>query len=496
MIKIPFLLDTDSYKTGHSLMYPDNISSMTAYFTCRGPLPESNKEDDRIVFFGMRYMYENVLSRKITMQDIEDADQYLKFHGVGKSQFYWPRDLWVSVVQELDGNLPFKIESLRDGSVVHPQIPCFQITASGKYSKLVTWLETKLMRIWSPTTTATKSRIVHSFLKDKFEQTVDDEFSFLLNSRLHDFGSRGVSSEETAMTTGVAHLLSFDGTDTMIAGWLATLWNDGNTIGESVLATEHSVMTSYEYEFDAVKKLINIAPENSIVSCVADSYNYNNFLNRLSEIVESCREKNLFFVVRPDSGNPIDCVLNGLNKLSEAFGFHINKKGYKVINGAGIIQGDGIDLSMLKSIANAVQDRGYSAQSVAYGMGGGLLQKQNRDTLKVAIKLCEITKDGVTTPIMKNPTTDISKSSLPGKTTVKKEKEGYMIYPHTDTYQNALECIWDQGPTPYEFESFNEMRNRLNMDWENSSPKHYPFSNEMSNKIQDVAGRIRNSVTI
>lgn len=494
MTHIPFLLDTDSYKTGHSLMYPDNISSMTAYFTCRDALPEVRATDERIVFFGMRYLYDEILCRKITLQDIEEADAYLNHHGVQKSQFYWPKDLWLSVVEENNGFLPFKIEALRDGSVIHPQIPCFQITATGKYAKLVTWLETKMMRIWSSITTATKSRMVYDFLEKKFEETVDPEFYFLLNSRLHDFGSRGVSSAETAMTTGVAHLLSFDGTDTMIAGWLATKWDNGSPVGESVLATEHSVMTSYEYEFDAVKRLIEIAPVGSIVSCVADSYNYSNFLNRLRDIVDLCKEKNLFFVVRPDSGDPVECVIQGLNRLADAFGFHENSKGYKVINGAGIIQGDGIDMHSLMRIAAEVKEAGFSAQCVAYGMGGGLLQKQNRDTLKVAIKLCEIEQNGKIIPIMKSPNTDLRKSSIPGRTVVQRDASGYMIHPYEDGKPNALECIWDKGYTPYAFETFSEMRERLNKEWKLTAHRKFSFSKELLEKINTIASDIRKRV--
>ena len=45
---------------------------------------------------------------------------------------------------------------------------------------------------------------------------------------------------------------------------------------------------------------------------------------------------------------------------------------------------------MIKEIAVAVEQSGYSAQNVAYGMGGGLLQKVNRDTMAFATKLSKI----------------------------------------------------------------------------------------------------------
>jgi len=48
---------------------------------------------------------------------------------------------------------------------------------------------------------------------------------------------------------------------------------------------------------------------------------------------------------------------------------------------SGVIQGDGINKDTVRSILAAALDAGYSAQCVAFGMGGGLLQKVNRDTM-------------------------------------------------------------------------------------------------------------------
>jgi nicotinamide phosphoribosyltransferase len=98
------------------------------------------------------------------------------------------------------------------------------------------------------------------------------------------------------------------------------------------------------------------------------------------------------------------------------FGSTLNAKGYKVINGAGVIQGDGINITTLGAILDAVLAEGYSAQSVAFGMGGGLLQKVNRDTCSFATKLCHIVyADGRAEDVMKQPQTDAGKFSLPGE---------------------------------------------------------------------------------
>lgn len=67
-------------------------------------------------------------------------------------------------------------------------------------------------------------------------------------------------------------------------------------------------------------------------------------------------------------------------------------------------------------IAAVIKEAGYAAENVAYGMGGGLLQKVNRDTMSFATKLAHIIyTDGREADIMKQPQTDSGKFSLPGK---------------------------------------------------------------------------------
>jgi len=75
-----------------------------------------------------------------------------------------------------------------------------------------------------------------------------------------------------------------------------------------------------------------------------------------------------------------------------------------------VIQGDGINYEVVKQILDKVLAEGYSAQNVAFGMGGGLLQKVNRDTMSFATKLSHITyADGTSRDVMKTPKTDSGK---------------------------------------------------------------------------------------
>jgi nicotinic acid phosphoribosyltransferase len=496
---VPFLLDTDTYKATHHAQYREDLEEMTAYFTFRGPL---DRDDHRIVIFGLRYAFERILSHRVTQADIDEADTYLNQHGVMKSRIDWPKDLWQDVVDS-GGALPFKVAALPDGSVVYPGIPVFTITATSKYARLATWLETSLMRIWSPCTTATKSRHVWKLIRSAFDRSVDEANDFLLPSRFHDFGSRGVSSSETAMVTGAAHLLSFEGTDTMTAGWLATKWNNGKGVGESVIASEHSVMTTHEDELHAVRHLIKMTPCGQILSCVSDSYDYENFCwNILPQIADEAREKGIFFVLRPDSGDPVEAVVTGLRALDRAFGSDENSKGYRVIRGAGVIQGDGLDVRAVGVILEAVIRNGFSAQCVAFGMGGGLLQSQTRDTMKAAVKVCQIRVGGKNIPIMKAPKTDGSKNSLPGNMQVNIVDKAPMIYSRTSNpgwedrriENDMLQVIWNSGPTGWVPETFEQMRTRLNREWSIRPLKTEILSNQMKALIEKTMDEIRSRI--
>lgn len=478
-----FLLDTDSYKLSHPAMYPD-ARQMVAYFTFRGPLAD---DDHRIVFYGMRHLYETLLSRRVTWDDIHAADAYLAKHSAGGNPYDWPRDLWVKVVEERNGWIPLRIRALREGETVYPQVPCFITEADAPFARLVTWFETAMMRLWSASTTATKSAHVYSFLREKFEASADEAQMWRLSYALHDFGSRGVSSRESGMWAGAGHLVVFDGTDNINAAMQATAWNDGVHVGQSVIASEHSVMTSWEDEDAALGRLIEITPEGGILSCVADSYDYDRFIWEIvPRHVEAIRAKGIFFVVRPDSGDPVRCVLDGLRAMEAAFGSRTNTKGFKVVTGAGVIQGDGIDGAKLMEIAEAVEAAGYSAQCVVYGMGGGLLQKQNRDTLRCANKLCEITlASGEVRPVAKVPKTDPSKGSLPGNMEVRLRGGAPCVVPKGagwgdyESSGDLLEVVWDSGPVDYRFDSFDEVRVRHRATWDRRPRKASVIGDEM-----------------
>lgn len=125
---------------------------------------------------------------------------------------------------------------------------------------------------------------------------------------------------------------------------------------------------------DAIHRLVD-EYGSGIYSCVMDTYNYERAIN---DILPTARTKILdkggLFVIRPDSGDILETVLMGLAAAEKIFGVTINKKGYKVLQHASIIQGDGVTVDNIETVIKKVMAAGYSAQNVAFGMGGGLLQ--------------------------------------------------------------------------------------------------------------------------
>ena len=280
-LEAPMSVMADSYKAGHFLMYPECLQ-MTAYGEFREPMKgmtTGGVQDNRFVFYGMRHYIENFVSRKWTKADIDAADAFYKTHAAGGKPYPFPRDLFNAMVEENDGYFPVVIEALPEGSVAYIHTPVFIITAEDKYSRLATFLETLLTMVWYPSCVATLSRYTRDAIEDGFNQSVDDENKWLLPSRLHDFGFRGCTSVEQSVLGGCAHLLSFEGSDTMSACYHAQFHlNGGRPIASSIPATEHSVMTAWPTEEDAINNEIEHFG-NGLFAAVMDSYDYDNALD-------------------------------------------------------------------------------------------------------------------------------------------------------------------------------------------------------------------------
>lgn len=145
--------------------------------------------------------------------------------------------------------------------------------------------------------------------------------------------------------------------------------------------------------------------------------------------------------------------------LEKTFGTTINEKGYKVLNPkVRLLQGDGVDAEAIEMILNAMQKNKWSADNIVFGMGGGLLQKMNRDTLKFAFKCSYAEIDGKGKDIFKDPITDSGKKSKRGQLKlIENEIENYQTVRKESKGIDLLETVFENGKILKEY-GFEEVK--------------------------------------
>lgn len=404
---LPPILLVDSYKASHYLQYPDNTEIVASYIESRGgPFEET-------CFVGTQAFLKKYLSSPVTADHIKAAEAFYTAHG---EPFNTER--WQKIVDKHGGYLPLHIRAVKEGDVIPIKNAVVTVeNTDPEFAWLTSWIETNLLRgIWYPTTVATISYRIKTIILEYLDKTGDTS---LINFKLHDFGARGVSSEESAALGGFAHLVNFMGTDTTPALACAQEFYNTPMAGFSIPAAEHSTMTilGKEGQKAQFERMINaFGGEGKIYAMVVDGFDLEDAVNILGiELQNLIRKKGGTLVVRPDSGDPVEVVTQTVQQLDRLFGSTVNSKGYKVLDPCvRVIQGDGIEESSIKAILEALKEKGYSADNIAFGMGGALLQKLHRDTGKWAMKCSAAKINGVYRDVYKEPKTDPGKTSKRG----------------------------------------------------------------------------------
>jgi nicotinamide phosphoribosyltransferase len=327
-----------------------------------------------------------------------------------------------------------------------------------------------LTHVWYPMTVATKSREVKKLINKYLAPEEKDALPFML----HDFGYRGATGDEAAARGGAAHLINFVGTDTLVGMELALSEYAAapESLAFSVPATEHSVMTALgrDGEFKVVQKLFKDYP-TGILSIVIDSYDTYKFVSTLTtRFKDDIRLRDGKVVFRPDSKTkqhprPGDQVKWILRHLDASYGTTLNSEGRRVLDPhVGVLWGDGIDIDGIEEILEIITQAGYSAANMVFGMGGGLLQKVNRDTQRCAFKSSAQKRDGEWHDVSKDPL-DATKKSKAGRLR--------LAHYHDDTYktlridepsgddttfsEDVLETVFENGEITREY-TFAEIR--------------------------------------
>lgn len=421
------MLNSDTYKQCHDRMYPKGLTKLVSYWV---PRKSMLKKQDKMVFFGLqafikKYLLEDFQKNFFDLSEEEAVAFYTESMNVQIGAGNYDIDKIIALHRL--GYLPLEIRALEEGSFVPMGVPCIEITNThDDFAWLCQWIECILqVELWKSCCHATIGHMYREVADYWYEKTTDGLPS---NMACADFGMRGMSCMEEAVRCSAAWLLSFNKTSTIPAiSYVDKYYNADckkNGLGLGAVSTEHSVMgANFAMDGDEitfVRRLLNELYPNTSFSMVSDTYDYWNMINNiLPAVKEDIMNHNGKLLVRPDSGDIVEISVKTVERLWEIFGGTINEKGYKVLDPhIGIIYGDGCTLSNVDTIWRELEQRGFAANNIAYGVGAfcftaivedGKIIVATRDTFGIAMKATYGIIDGKKLMIYKDPKTDTNK---------------------------------------------------------------------------------------
>jgi hypothetical protein len=335
--------------------------------------------DLRLISAGLAPFIKLNLEQEVTAQGVAEADDFWSdFHADARAPYHkpypWPREMFRRIIDRHGGHYPIVVTGLRDGQAHYVGEPHVQVwTDEPGMGECVGWVESTLLPyLWTSSIVATRGRLrkerMMQVYRDCYQSRSEAEIHAMVSYKFHDFGRRGGAASQI---TGIAHLLNWLGTDTCDAAYAATKFlNAGRKFGAcSIVAAAHRSITPWPAEIDAYRHLIE-KYKDGLVSVVADSYNYHRGMEMLAGFAEVVKLHGGCLVGRPDSGDPVQCILDGLEIFSRAFGVTRQERGLRILNNAAIIQGDGVsDDVIFEKIYPAVIAAGFDFAPLA---GAGL----------------------------------------------------------------------------------------------------------------------------
>lgn len=515
------LLFTDFYKIHHNRMYPDNMVKLYSNFT-----PRKSRIDgvNGVVVFGIQHFILQYLIKNFNenffktsaRKHLEIIKEIRKRHGIDNEQFNKAKldELKAPIIEEYKrhcpvdtkhiedlwdlGYLPLEIKALPEGTICPIRVPLLTITNTHpKFAWLVNYLETLLScMLWQIITSATIANEYRKTLNGYAKETTGSTEGVQWQG--HDFAMRGLSSLESAILSGMGHLLSFTGTDTIPAIYqLEKSYNATGLIGASVPATEHSVMCmgTQQDELGTFRRLLKLYPEG-ILSVVSDTWNLWDVITLyLPFLKDEILARNGKLVIRPDSGDPVDIICGHelfgkdadqpnaiaiqkgvIELLWDIFGGTVNEQGYKVLDPhIGAIYGDSITIDRAKAICERLKAKGFASTNIIFGIGSYTYQMNTRDTFGFAMKATygEILHEASESDeqntiedreIFKDPITDDgTKKSLKGLISLQSTKKGIQAFDQQtwkQEKQGLLETVFLNGEL-VKFQTLEEIRERL-----------------------------------
>lgn len=487
------LMAIDFYKADHRRQYPEGTEYVYSNFTPRSSRLANVLDgfDDRVVFIGLQGYINRVLidQWKREFFDKPKAEVVAKYkHRMDTSlgEGAVPTD-HIEALHDL-GYLPLRIKALPEGSRVNIRVPMFTvINTMPEFYWLTNYIETSISaEIWKPCTTATIAyeykRLLTSYAI-KTGAPMD-----LVPIQAHDFSFRGMSGAEDAAQSGIGHLTSFAGTDSVAAiDYVEDYYGSDDVVGVSVPATEHSVMCmgTKDDEIETFRRLINELYPSGIVSIVSDTWDFWKVITEFAVTLKDdilSRTPNAIglakTVFRPDSGDPIKIICGdddaevgspeykgAVQCLWETFGGTETEQGYKLLNErVGLIYGDSITLERAKAILEGLERKGFASTNIVFGVGSYTYQFMTRDTFGFAIKATWGQVQGEGRDIFKDPKTDDGqKRSAAGLLRVEETEDGFQLFDRQTLEQEkegAFKTVFENGKLTSKT-TFDDIRARL-----------------------------------
>lgn len=473
MLQNNLILNTDAYTISSNKFVSKRAKKRSVYNFTNRYSPTKNMgdicSDSRMVFYGVSEFIRRYL-KPITRYDVMNAAHFMESANSFGGPLSFDADLWYRVVDECDGNLPIKIEAIKEGSTFFPNEPIVKVTSLGEgFGEIAAHIEPLLVGVVSHATARlTLERHWLQYLRDRIAITYDwsnqEKIDQVAQNMIHDFGYRANFGQEAAEIGGLAHLLCFNGTDTFCAAKLARDMGALPPIGCSIEALAHRTILGHESEGGAFESLNNTIQSTCRVgSFVSDCYNFTEAIDRLIRMAKD--DPCTTYVARPDSGNHVKTVLHICKKAKEAGLYENGEFGIKPKN-LMFIYGDSVNPEKMKDILDSLQKDGFDPFAWGvFGIGGYLVNTPNRDILSSAYKLSACGDDE---PVVKLSEVK-SKLSVPGPNSIKRT---YSERPTVGIGNTGYETYYNAGNS--NLEDFPSIRKRVIEDfdrWEETSSK-------------------------
>lgn len=444
-------LSADFYKLSHRPMYPKNTTKVYSTWTPRSVgRAERYPGLNGVVHFGVQALLKNMNQFfkenffEIPWPAVREDYKRIVRYTLGVRH---PETDHLEALHSL-GYLPLSIRTLPEGSVVPARTPVLTVCNSKRHDAffwLTNYVESLFSaELWQASTSATIANEYRKLFERFAKETGDLDF---VPFQGHDFSFRGMSSLGSAINSGMGHLTSFVGTDTIPAIQALEHYYQANVekelVGTSVPASEHSIQCAYNNDFNYFTRLIRDVHPEGIVSIVSDGYDFWNVIGSvLPELKDLIMARPGKVVIRPDSGDPVKIVCGdpfakegGLSRkgaveaLWDLFGGTTNEKGYKVLDPhIGLIYGDAITYERAEQILSQLKEKGFASNNIVFGIGSYTYQYNTRDTLGYAIKSTLAVIDGEERHIFKDPKTDDGvKKSQRGRVVVEQVGNSYVF---------------------------------------------------------------------